>query len=76
VAIQKNSGIRNRLPDLHIDSICLNENHNDWDKIVDKRTLTFEPAMFDAYAQEALKKEIEKLEKNAESLAKFKESCK
>ena len=32
--------------------------------------------MFDAYAQEALKKEIEKLKKNAESLAKFKESCK
>ena len=49
---------------------------NDWQKIVDTSTRTFNPQKFEAYAKELLKKEIDKLKKNGEDLDNFKKNCK
>jgi len=65
---QKSSSVRK--------DVTLSESHNDWDKIVSPRTRTFDPAKFEAYAKELLKKEMEKLKKNGEDLDKFKANCK
>jgi len=65
---QKSSSVRK--------DVTLSESHNDWDKIVSPRTRTFDPAKFEAYAKELLKKEMEKLKKNGENLDKFKANCK